>query len=310
MAGRPTPLSSISNVAQPPLDDEPRGDPARRLRLGERGAPRSPRRRSSARWSAPGRSSARRRQSSRRRPAARRSRPGCPDRRPAGRTPPGAAARRRRGAANFGAGMRAKAENSSTMRPMSPTWRMMVSVQRSKVSRSLGDLLAVLAPQPLGRELDRRQRVLDLVGDAAGDVPPGGVALGGDQPGDVVEGQHQAVGAVADAQAQTARLAGRAPRRRPPRPRRPVVGGALRRRPGTPATRSRKRLALRASPGSSSSARGLAVHDRDAAGGIEADHAGADAQQHRLDELAARFGLVVGRSAARSAAPQDRASCG
>ena len=33
-----------------------------------------------------------------------------------------------------GAGMRAKAENSSTIRPMSPTWRMMVSVQRSKVS--------------------------------------------------------------------------------------------------------------------------------------------------------------------------------
>ena len=32
--------------------------------------------------------------------------------------------------------MRAKAENSSTMRVTSPTWRMMVSVQRSKVSRS------------------------------------------------------------------------------------------------------------------------------------------------------------------------------
>ena len=35
-----------------------------------------------------------------------------------------------------GLGMRAKAENSSTMRVTSPTWRMMVSVQRSKTSRS------------------------------------------------------------------------------------------------------------------------------------------------------------------------------
>ena len=35
-----------------------------------------------------------------------------------------------------GLGVRAKAENSSTMRVTSPTWRMMVSVQRSKISRS------------------------------------------------------------------------------------------------------------------------------------------------------------------------------
>ena len=35
-----------------------------------------------------------------------------------------------------GLGMRAKAENSSTMRVTSPTWRMMVSVHRSKTSRS------------------------------------------------------------------------------------------------------------------------------------------------------------------------------
>ena len=35
-----------------------------------------------------------------------------------------------------GRGMRANEENSSTMRPMSPTWRMMVSVQIEKVSGS------------------------------------------------------------------------------------------------------------------------------------------------------------------------------
>ena len=35
-----------------------------------------------------------------------------------------------------GFGMRAKAENSSTMRPMSSTWRMIVSVHWSNTSRS------------------------------------------------------------------------------------------------------------------------------------------------------------------------------
>ena len=55
-----------------------------------------------------------------------------------------------------GLGVRAKAENSSTMRVTSPTWRMMVSVQRSKVSTVLGDHLAVLAAQALGRKLYRR----------------------------------------------------------------------------------------------------------------------------------------------------------
>ena len=87
-------------------------------------------------------------------------------------------------------------ENSSTMRPISPTWRMMVSVHWSKTSRSLVDDAAEFAPQPLRRKLDRGQRVLDLVGDAAGDVGPGGAALGGDEVGDVVEGDDIAVSAA------------------------------------------------------------------------------------------------------------------
>ena len=53
--------------------------------------------------------------------------------------------------------------------------------------RIVGDGLAVFAPQPLGRELDRRQRVLDLVRDAARDVGPGRGALRRHQLGDVVE---------------------------------------------------------------------------------------------------------------------------
>ena len=90
-------------------------------------------------------------------------------------------------------GMRAKVENSSTMRLMSSTWRMIVSVHCSKTSRIVGDGLAVLAPQPLGRKLDRRQRVLDLVRDAARDVGPGRGALRRHQIGDVVERDDVAV---------------------------------------------------------------------------------------------------------------------
>ena len=51
------------------------------------------------------------------------------------------------------------------------------------------DLLAVAPLEPLGGELDRGQRVLDLVGDAAGDVGPGGAALVEQLLGDVVEGE-------------------------------------------------------------------------------------------------------------------------
>ena len=55
----------------------------------------------------------------------------------------------------------------------------------------------ILPPQTLGRKLDGRERVLDLVGDTAGDVAPRRVALRGNQPGDVVEGQNNALGASA-----------------------------------------------------------------------------------------------------------------
>ena len=52
----------------------------------------------------------------------------------------------------------------------------------------LGDGGAVFAANALGRELDRRQRVLDLVGNAACHVGPRGAPLGADQLGDIVEG--------------------------------------------------------------------------------------------------------------------------
>jgi hypothetical protein len=50
-----------------------------------------------------------------------------------------------------------------------------VGALRSKVSRSSVIWLAVFALQPLGRKLDRRQRVLDLVRDAPRDIRPGEV---------------------------------------------------------------------------------------------------------------------------------------
>ena len=59
--------------------------------------------------------------------------------------------------------------------------------------RILGDRLAVFAAQPLRRQLDRRERILDLVRDAARDVGPGRGALRADQVGDVVERHHIAV---------------------------------------------------------------------------------------------------------------------
>ena len=85
--------------------------------------------------------------------------------------------------------MRAKEENSSTIRLRSPTWRTIVPVSRSKVDGIGLDLLGIAALQPFGGELDRGQRVLDLVSDAPGDVRPGGAALVEQLLGDVVEGE-------------------------------------------------------------------------------------------------------------------------
>ena len=49
----------------------------------------------------------------------------------------------------------------------------------------------VAFPQPLGRKLDRRERILDLVGDAPGHLAPGRHALGLHHLGHVVQHQHR-----------------------------------------------------------------------------------------------------------------------
>src|SRR3546814_19273013 len=56
------------------------------------------------------------------------------------------------------------------------------------VARDLDDILAL---QALGGELDRGQRVLDLVRDAAGDVRPRRLAMGRQELGDLVDGDER-----------------------------------------------------------------------------------------------------------------------
>ena len=61
-----------------------------------------------------------------------------------------------------------------------------------------GDPVEVAFPQPLGRKLDRGQRILDLMGDAAGDLLPGGKPLRLFQVGQVVEDDDKADRIAAD----------------------------------------------------------------------------------------------------------------
>ena len=69
--------------------------------------------------------------------------------------------------------------------------------------RALEDLSVLLvhaaeefAAHPLGGQLDRRQRVLDLVRQTARHLAPGRIALRLQQRGDVIEHQHHARGAA------------------------------------------------------------------------------------------------------------------
>ena len=69
----------------------------------------------------------------------------------------------------------------------------MVCVARSSISRVLGIHAAEQpAAQAVGRQLDRRQRVLDLVREPPRHLAPGGIALRLQQRGDVVEHDHDA----------------------------------------------------------------------------------------------------------------------
>ena len=191
--------------------------------------------------------------------------------------------------------------NSSTIRPMSPTWRTMVSgaavegLQCRWARSPCGTCVA--AEDPFGGKLDGRQRVLDLVGDAAGDIPPGGVALGGHQAGDVVEGQHHALGALRLARTRRQsrlRSAGHVDILLRPRP--AAAGGASSATAASSGATSRQRVAggdgLPARPSNCAAWR-LTAEMR--LPRVEADDPGADPQQHGLGEKPSRFGFNMGR---------------
>jgi hypothetical protein len=84
---------------------------------------------------------------------------------------------------NTGLGRRANDENSSTIFLQVADLADDRRGRAPRTARVLLDLLAVAALEPLGGELDRGQRVLDLVGDAPRDVrttrPGAGRAAGG-----------------------------------------------------------------------------------------------------------------------------------
>ncbi len=88
------------------------------------------------------------------------------------------------------AGSRANVENSFTSVFRSSTCLTMVRVHSSKTSSRNHVCVALL--QPLRGELNRRQRILDLVGDALRDLAPRLHALDLENLRDVLEEQHGA----------------------------------------------------------------------------------------------------------------------
>src|SRR5260370_24997805 len=78
----------------------------------------------------------------------------------------------------------------STLFPYTTLFRSSALLEYATI---LGDRIAVLAPQPLGRKLNGSERIFDLMGDAAGDIGPGRGALRRHQFGDVVKRDDVAV---------------------------------------------------------------------------------------------------------------------
>ena len=161
----------------------------------------------------------------------------------------------------------------------------------------LDDHLAVFAAQPLGRQLDRRQRVLDLVGDAPRNIRPSRGALRQHQLGDVVDGDDVAVlgfGGLFAGHAHRiiALLAVAADRHLALHQALIAVArrlkdiGELGRDLGE---RKPEHLAFRAPD----QLLGRAIEDGDAAVGIDADDAGAGAGQHRFGESPAAVDQIA-----------------
>ena len=178
-----------------------------------------------------------------------------------------------------------------------------------------GQLGLELVLQPLGRELDRRQRILDLVGQPARHLGPGDAALRDHHVGDVVEDQQPcAFGQQRAAHQQRLRRLGAAELERflPVRVAGRLVAGVLAvAQMGLEARQHRGGEGLQAGqavdrmprPGrgvEAENACGAGVDGVDAAIGLEDDHARAEVVQ---DGLQVRLGaLGLGQAALHQAA--------
>ena len=142
----------------------------------------------------------------------------------------------------------AYSEKAATICFIASTCWTIVCVERSSSSASVAPRPAhQLAAHALGRELDRRERVPDLVREAARDLAPGRLALRLQELRDLVEHQHEALcariarqrGAGADQLAPARRRSAASPARatRSRRPRR--AAAALRGAPRAAAARPR-----------------------------------------------------------------------
>ena len=128
-----------------------------------------------------------------------------------GRAAPLAPAPPRSCGSSTAAGGRANAENSVTIPRSVRTCFRIVCVQASRVAAKSTLRVAADPAQVLGRELDRRERVLHLVGDLARHLRPGGQAVAAlevaalpvEVAGHLVEGLHEAAQLVAAASAAT-----------------------------------------------------------------------------------------------------------
>src|ERR1700722_2356915 len=153
-----------------------------------------------------------------------------------------------------------------------------------------GNQFAVFAAQPLRRQLDRGQRVLDLVGDAAGDVGPGRGTLRQNELGDVVDGDDVAVLGVrrlfaGHAHGEITFLAVARDRDLALYQTLVAMAGGLKNL-GELGRDFGQRPAERLALGASGEGLRRTVEDGDLAVGIDADDAGAGARQHGLGETA------------------------
>ena len=176
--------------------------------------------------------------------------------------------------------------------------------------RALGDELQLLAgapsqpaPEALGRQLDGGERVLDLVGDALGDLPPGRDTLGLQELGEVVEDDDRAR-ILAIRPAERGRRGEERERRAAQAELELLLdrgalgpGGALDERhhlpEGGPDEHLLEELTDRARLGEAEHPRRGAVDGREAAERVEGDHAGRDGLEHGLGVAAAILELRV-----------------